>query len=96
MKDEVEATVQMDYAENWACKYQDEITALYFDKVTIHHMVVHAKKDIEIPSYVGISGVTTHSAPTTYAFISKLMRQLKTDMPNLATLHLVTDSPISL
>ena len=99
MKDEVEATVQMDYAENWACKYQDEITAVYFDKdqVTIHPMVVHAKKDgdIEVASYVGISGVTAHSASTTYAFIIKLMRQLKTDIPNSATLHFVTDSPTS-
>lgn len=56
MAEKTEATVQMDYAENWVCRYQDEITAVYYVKsqVTIHPMVVHFKQDGELctKSYV--------------------------------------------
>lgn len=45
MADKKGASGQMDYAENWSCKYQKEISAVYYNKyqVTINPMVVHNK-----------------------------------------------------
>ena len=44
-----EVTIQMDYAENWETKYQNEPSSMYYDKsnTTLHSMVVHFKIDME-------------------------------------------------
>ena len=81
-----EATVQMDYAENWTSKYQDEVASLYYDKnqLTIHPMVVHFKDEQEklvTKSYVGISSITTHSVPTTFGYIKDLLEEVKESSP---------------
>ena len=38
-----EVIIQMDFSENYSCMYQDEISAVHYDKhhTTIHPMVVH-------------------------------------------------------
>ena len=98
-----EVTVQIDYAENWAVKYQDEIAAVYFDKnqITIHPMVVHYKgvgaecDKICHLSFVGVSSVTAHSVPTTFAFIGALMSELLKLLPELKVVHFISDSPSS-
>ena len=43
LQPKTEVTIQMDYSENYSCMYQDEISAIYYDKhqITIHSMVVH-------------------------------------------------------
>ena len=40
-----EVTCQMDYSENWAGKYPEEITSVYFDndQILLHPMVLHYK-----------------------------------------------------
>ena len=40
---DTEMTIQMDYSENYACIFQDEPSAAYFDRnmLTIHPMVAH-------------------------------------------------------
>jgi hypothetical protein len=95
-----EVTIQMDYSENYSCAYQDEPSAMYYTRqqVTIHPMVVHYRNiegDMEHKSFVGISGDTNHSAPTCVAFLKKLIPQLQEMLPNLTTVHYVTDSPAS-
>ena len=32
MAEKTEAMVQMDYDENWACNYQDDMAAVYYSK----------------------------------------------------------------
>ena len=93
-----EATVQMDYSENWAAKYPDEISAAYYnsDQTTLHPMVVHYHNEdntLKWKSYVGVSSVGQHSVPTHYAFMVKLMEQLKVLLPDLEVLHFITDGP---
>lgn len=103
MMPKFEVTVQLDYAENWAVKYQDEIAAVYFDKnqITIHPMIVHYKvmgtecDELCHKSFVGVSSVTAHSVPTTFAFISALMSRLKALLPELKVVHFISDSPSS-
>jgi hypothetical protein len=95
-----EVTVQIDYAENYKCSYQDEPSAAFFDRrqVTIHPMVVHFKdidENIQTHSYIGISDQTTHAAPMTFAFLKKLVPELKHKLPDLQVIHYVSDSPAS-
>ena len=46
MAEETGATVQVDYAENWACNHQNEISAVYYVKclVAIHPIVVYSNE----------------------------------------------------
>ena len=95
-----EVTCQMDYSENWAGKYPEEITSVYFDndQISLHPMVLHYKDEqgeLQTKSYVGISPDTTHTMPCTYAFIAGLLGRVLDTLPNLNTIHFITDSPSS-
>jgi hypothetical protein len=50
---------------------------------------------VQHKSYVGISEEKSHSAPTTLGFITKVMPELKKVLPNLKTVHFISDSPAS-
>ena len=100
LKPMTEATIQMDYAENWQVKYMEEIGSVYYDKaqITIHPMVLHYRNEngqMKVLSFVGLSGVTAHTVPTTFAFLKAMMSELHQAMPLLNTIHFVTDSPSS-
>jgi hypothetical protein len=95
-----EITCQMDYAENYNCVFQDEPSQVYYDRrqITLHPMVIHFRDvsgSLVHRSYVGISGYNNHSASTTLAFIQKLIPELLKLLPNLNTIHYITDSPAS-
>lgn len=96
-----EVLVQLDFAENWASKFQNEPTAAYYDKsqTTVHPMVCYHRAtptgDLEIKSYVAISDEMTHSAPTVFAFLAALIQELTVKIPNLKMMHMVSDSPSS-
>lgn len=97
---EVEASCQLDYAENWKAKYMEEVTSAYYDKnqVTIHPMILHIKDAagvLQVKSFVGVSDVTNHSVGTTYAFIKSLIPVIKDNFPSLQTIHFISDSPSS-
>jgi hypothetical protein len=93
-----EVTCHMDYAENYSCGYQDEPSNLYYDRsqVTVHPMIVHYRNQdghILHQSFVGISSEKSHAAPTTLAFIKKIIPEIQKLLPNVTLVHYVTDSP---
>jgi hypothetical protein len=95
-----EITCQLDYSENYACVYQDEPSAVFFDRkqVTVHPMVIHYKDltgSMQHISYVGLSDEKLHSAPTTLAFITKMYPELKKVLPDISMVHFISDSPSS-
>ena len=64
----------------------------------MHPMVLHYKEAEEstaVKTFVGVSSVTAHSAPTTFAFIKAMMPYIKETVPNLRKIHFITDSPSS-
>lgn len=89
--------VQMDYSENFVCKYQDEVSQVYYDKcqVTLHLMVAYYKdseNNLKHKSYVCISDDTSHTAASTYAFLTPFISCLNNDLGgNLSMVHYVTD-----
>ena len=94
---DTEVTVQIDYSENYLCSYQNEPSQVFYDKnqITVHPMVVHFTEDgsLKHKSFIGITDVTKHSAPTTVAFLLKLIPEVKKIKPMLSTVHYISDSP---
>ena len=96
----VDATIQVDYAENWNIVFFNEISAAYYDKnqITIHPMVVHirgADNEVNVLPFVGVSSIMSHAFPTNFCFLSRLMAILKEEFPSLRFVHLISDSPSS-
>lgn len=95
-----EVSIHMDYAENYICSFQDEPSQLYYDKrpVTIHPFVVHytdEEGNSRHLSYCGVSEEMNHFAPTTFAFLQKLIPIIKEKFPELRAVHYISDSPAS-
>ena len=95
-----EVVVQIDYAENWNCKFMEEITGVYYDKnqITIHPMVLNYidnQNKVSAMSFVGVTGERSHAVPTTFTFIKALIQDLHERLPTLHTIHFVSDSPSS-
>jgi len=93
-------TIQMDYAENWETKYQNEPSSMYYDKsnTTLHPMVVHFKRDMDeltARSFVEVTSEMAHTFPTHYSFIVQLLNNLKEVIPDMRLIHFITDSPSS-
>ena len=90
-------TVQMEYSENYSWSYQDEPQQAFYDRcqVTIHPMEVHYRDtegDLKYQSFVGIR---SHSAPTTLAYIRKLVPLVKEILPELSTIPYISDSTVA-
>ena len=95
-----ECSIQIDYSENFACCYQNEVSAAFYDRnqITLHPMVVHhrtADLTLQHISFVGISEEKAHTVPTTLAFLTALHKVLKELLPHLKVVHYVSDSPSS-
>lgn len=95
-----EATIQMDYSENYSCTFNEEISQVFYDKmqVTLHPMVVHWRNEnaeLVHKSYCGISEERAHTVPTTFTFIKQLIPAIKNLIPDLKIVHYITDSPSS-
>jgi hypothetical protein len=92
-----EVTVQLDYSENYTCVYQDEPAQVFYDRnqITIHPMVVHYMDSTGLvhQSFVGVTDINKHSAPTTVAFLSKLVPEIRKLKPELKVVHYISDSP---
>ena len=90
----------MDYSENYSCMGQDEISVVYYDKhqITIHPMVVHYIDESGNQHHFSLVGVTkekSHTIASTLAFLKEIQPKLKEKLPNLQTVHYITDSPSS-
>lgn len=96
-----EITVQIDFAENYACSYSAEIQSAYYskDQITIHPAVFHFKSDgsdkLEHKSIVLLSDETEHKTPTIFAFIRRIVSWIKENRPDVTTVFYVSDSPTS-
>lgn len=93
-------TLQLDYAENYTTSYQDAVAVAYFQgkQITVHPMVIHYRnEENELChfSIVGVSDVSSHMASTTMAFLRAAQPIIKVTLPELKTVHYVSDSPPS-
>ncbi len=78
------AVFVMDYAENYSCRYQNEVQTAFWDQmqVTIHpvmvyyHKVIDDKKVLVKHSVIGISDDTKHDADGVHAFQTQFFRSI--------------------
>lgn len=94
--------VQIDFSENYRCHFQEEPSALYYGtcQISVHPMVAYrcdGPEDMNLlhHSFVRLSSVMQHSAPTTLASMKLLVPQLQEWAPKMKTIHIVTDLPCS-
>ena len=91
--------VQMDFAENYSCRYVDEPTCAYWKQtaVTLHPVVVYFKRGekLEHKSFEVVSDELGHTASTVCTFLDVVIPELQKIDPLLQKIHYWTDSPSS-
>ena len=96
-----EVLVQMDFSENFLCQTNDEIQSAYWNAtaVTLHPIVVYYRTtddgELSHKSYVLVSEELAHNTTAVYTILKKFVPQLMADIPNVAKINYVTDSPTS-
>ena len=94
-----EVILQMDFAENFACRSLEEIQSAYWNQtsVTLHPVVIYYKENEELKhqSIVMVSDEMSHSASTVCTMIDDLIPQIKAIVPDCTKVHYWTDSPTS-
>jgi len=96
-----EAVVQVDFAENYSCQYQDEIQAAHWcqEQVTLFTVAIWAKdpNDETICStHVIVSDDHSHEKRSIAVFIDKVVNELISDkFPNVQQVHIFSDGPSS-
>lgn len=92
--------VQMDFAENYSCKSNEEIQSAYWNmtSVTLHPIVVYfmnTDMKLEHQSFVVVSDELSHSAITVHGILEKMIPKLKEIDEDVEMIHYWTDGPTS-
>ena len=92
---EVEAMMVMDFAENYSCRYKDEIATAFFDQVqiTIHPMMLYYRRDGILLKHalIGISDETRHDSFVVRMFENAAFEVLCKKVPNIKRVHQWSD-----
>jgi hypothetical protein len=93
---ENEAIVNMDFAENWVCKYHSEVQSVHFgashEQCTIHDGVIYTKS--EEYSFATLSNSPRHDPVAIWTYLKPVLSWLLTDR-NIESLHFWTDGPVT-
>ena len=100
--DKEEAVVQVDFAENYTCKYQDEIQTAHWnqEQVTIFTVAVWTKGtaggDNVCESHAIVSDETTHDKKSVAVFMSQVIEKfIKERHPEIKQVYVFSDGPSS-
>ena len=90
-----ECTIQMDYAENYACCYANEVSSVCYGKhqVIIQPVITHYRDGngaFQHQSIVGITEQKGHTMARTAAFLQTLQPPLKAILPEFSHVHYMT------
>lgn len=92
----------MDFSENYAYKYAEEVQSMHFGgsrgQVCLHTAVAYLKREmqgIEIFSLCTVSESTRHDAAAVWAHLDHLIKFIRDKLPQLNCLHILTDGPSS-
>ena len=87
-----EALVQVDFAENYSCRYQDEVQAAHWDQqqVTVFPIVIWTSTSCE--SNAIISDERNHDKQPVAVFMNKVLTDfVKQNHPEVKTVHIFSD-----
>lgn len=92
------AIVQMDFAENYTCQWNEKVQSAYrnVSMVTLHPAVAYMQSlegKLEHNSRVFVSDELGHNTGTVFAIMKKLLSEIKIASPGLRHVHYYTESP---
>lgn len=78
--------------QNFTCVSADEVQSAYWNQnsITLHPVVAYYKNDegtLNHYSYIIVSDDLGHSSGSVFAFIQKLLPQMREDIPNIKHIH---------
>ncbi|XP_041713164.2 uncharacterized protein LOC121546167 [Coregonus clupeaformis] len=93
--DEDSIVLQIDFAENYMCKFSNDIQAVHFgdshQQVSLHTGVAHTKNGVV--SVCTISSSMRHDPSAIWAHLKKVLPYLKQQNTAATTLHVISDGP---
>lgn len=98
---EGETLVQVDFAENYSCKHQDEIQSAHWnqDQITLFTVAIWTKskaEDLTCDSHVIVSDDLEHNKTAVTVFMSTVLdRFVKQRHPEVTTAYIFSDGPSS-
>lgn len=99
LEEEVEITIQMDFAQNWLVGFGEEVQSAFYakDPVTLHPAVIHIRKGGKLLAYSVclVSDDRRHDAGAVLAFVDELVKYIKRKFSKVKMVHFWSDSPSS-
>lgn len=100
--DENEAFLHIDFAENYNCKYSQEVQSAHFGgskpQVSMHTAVLYLKnvdQSSTIECYCSISKNLRHDPVLICAHLKPVFEEIKRKVPGLHTMHFQSDGPVN-
>ena len=87
--------LQMDFAENFTCTWQDEIQSAHWKQTQITVYTVMVYHRVQTLSYVIASDYREHEKTVVAAFTSQIMDVIKSEMSTVEVVDVWTDGPSS-
>ncbi|XP_056647439.1 uncharacterized protein LOC130452147 [Diorhabda sublineata] len=95
---ETENALHIDYSENYACKYHEEIQLVHFcgsrNQVTLHTAVMYywtSPKDKHITSFCTVSSDLYHGPAAICAHLHPVLDWVQKELPHIKTVHFFSD-----
>jgi len=99
-----EMLIQVDFSENYVCKYGEESQGMHFgaSKVQLSlHTGVHdvasetnvETGNIRVTSFASVSSCLDHGAHAIWAHLTPVLSKLTQNHPEVDTIHFVSDGP---
>ncbi|CAG9791138.1 unnamed protein product [Diatraea saccharalis] len=97
---ETEIALHIDFSENYACKYHEEIQSVHFggsrNQVTLHTAVLYHltfNKDKNITSFCTVSSDLQHGPAAIWAHLHPILDYVQKELSHIKTIHIFSDGP---
>lgn len=97
---ETEIALHVDFSENYACKYSEEIQSVHFggsrNQVSLHTAVMYhltSEKEKEITSFCTVSSDLNHGPAAIWAHLHPILDYVQKELPYVKTIHIFSDGP---
>ena len=99
LEDDIECTIQMDFAQNWLVGFGQEVQSAFYakDPVTVHPAVMHFRRGgkLYVVSLCLVSDDRRHDAGAIMAIVEQIVKFIKENYPKIKMIHFWSDSPSS-
>src|SRR6476469_1973897 len=98
-----EMIIQIDFSENYVCKYSEEAQAMHFGaskvQISLHTGVQYVRgaegSGTAVQTFATVSSCLDHGAHAIWAHLKPVLMEIQGKHPEVDTLHIVSDGPTS-